>query len=201
MMTTNTRKLLALVLMLLPATFRAQFGSGNSGPFTVFAPGTVINQYAAVSDVNTANAGIDVADVTLFAPGSKALLIQMEGGTPGTWEFVQVVQTVANTVRVLSIQRSYDAFTGKVQLVTVPEYSDLYIPSSTSLIPLPWNGFTGGVVTCMVSGTLTMDAGGFIDATGAGFQPGSQGFGGVGGQGGAGGIAPSGNGGAFGLLG
>lgn len=194
-------QLLAFLLTLLSSTINAQFGSGNFGSYTVFGPGEVINQYTAVVDVNTATREIEASNASLFIPGSKALLIQMEGGVPGTWEFVHVVQTTSVMVRVLNIQRTYDPFAGKVQLVTVPEYSDLYIPTGTSVVPLPWNGFTGGVVTCMVSGTLTIDAGGFIDASGSGFQSGTQGFGGVGGQGGAGGIAPGGNGGAIGLLG
>ena len=200
----TTRSLaLTLLLMLfqLPFTLVAQFGSGNFGPYTVFGPGEVINQYSEVVNVNSATREIEVSNASLFFTGSKALLIQMDGGTPGTWEFVHVVQSSAAIVRVLNIQRTYDPFAGRVQLVTVPEYSDLYIPSGTSVVPLPWNGFTGGVVTCMVSGALTIDAGGFIDASGSGFQSGAQGFGGVGGQGGAGGIAPGGNGGATGLLG
>jgi hypothetical protein len=201
MITTKQLQLLALLLMLLPVTINAQFGSGSFGPYSAFGPGEVINQYTAVVDVNSSTREIETSNASLFFPSSKALLIQMEGGVPGTWEFVHVVQTTANMVRVLSIQRTYDPFAGRVQLVTVPEYSSLFIPSGTSVVPLPWNGFTGGVVTCMVSGALTIDAGGFIDASGAGFQSGSQGFGGVGGQGGAGGIAPGGNGGAFGPLG
>ena len=199
MSTTKQLQLLALLLMLLPVTINAQFGSGSFGPYSVFGPGEVINQYTAVVDVNSANREIEVSNPSFFFPGSKALLIQMEGGVPGTWEFVHVVQLSGAIIRVLNIQRTYDPFAGKVQLVTVPEYSSLYIPSGTSVVPLPWNGFTGGVVTCMVSGALTIDAGGIIDASGAGFQTGTQGFGGVGGQGGAGGIAPGGNGGAFGL--
>jgi hypothetical protein len=189
------------MLFQLPFTLVAQFGSGNFGPYTVFGQGEVINQYSEVVNINSATREIEVSNASLFFSGSKALLIQMDGGTPGTWEFVHVVQTTSVMVRVLNIQRTYDPFAGKVQLVTVPEYSDLYIPSGTSVVPLPWNGFTGGVVTCMVSGALTIDAGGFIDASGSGFQSGTQGIGGVGGQGGAGGIAPGGNGGAIGLLG
>jgi len=181
--------MLLLMFSLSSIIVNAQFGSGNFGPYTVFGPGEVINQYSEVVNVNSATREIEVSNASLFFPGSKAVLIQMDGGTPGTWEFVHVVQTTSVMVRVLNIQRTYDPFAGKVQLVTVPEYSDLYIPSGTSIVPLPWNGFTGGVVTCMVSGALTIDAGGFIDASGAGFQSGTQGFGGVGGQGGAGGIA------------
>jgi len=201
MITIKRMQLLALLLILLPATFKAQFGSGNFGPYAVFGPGEIINQYSEVVNVNSATREIEVSNASLFFSGSKALLIQMDGGTPGTWEFVHVVQSSAAIVRVLNLQRTYDPFAGRVQLVTVPEYSDLYIPSGTSVVPLPWNGFTGGVVTCMVSGALTIDAGGFIDASGSGFQSGTQGIGGVGGQGGAGGIAPGGNGGAIGLLG
>ncbi len=98
----TTRSLaLSLMLMLfqLPFTLVAQFGSGNFGPYTVFGQGEVINQYSEVVNINSATREIEVSKASLFFSGSKALLIQMDGGTPGTWEFVHVVQTTSVMVR------------------------------------------------------------------------------------------------------
>ncbi|MFN5295462.1 MAG: hypothetical protein ACK5BL_08030, partial [Flavobacteriales bacterium] len=178
----------------------AQFGSGVLGSSTITSPGTIINQYTAVIDVVSSTSTIDVIDASAFVAGRKALLIQMDGGIPGTWEYVHIVQVNTNSIRVLNIQRTYDPFTGVVQLITVPEYSDVTIISAASIVAQPWNGSTGGVVAFMVSSLLSIDSGGLVDVSGAGFQSGSQGLGGSGGAGGNAGIAPSGDGGNVGVV-
>lgn len=192
--------ILSLLLLFNFTNSKAQFGSGSFGSVIISSPNTIINEYTEVTNIDFGTFMIDVNQSSYFSVGKKALLIQMDGGNAGAWEWVHIIQVNPGAVRVLNINNPMDPITGIVQLISVPDYADLTVTNTGSVVPLTWNGTIGGVVVMMVSGVLTIEPGGTIDATGDGFQSGSPGALGQGGQGGAGGIAPGGNGGNFGVV-
>ena len=61
---------------------------------------------------------------------------------------------------------------GHPQVVRIPRYNNLTLPSNTSIVPVAWNGTTGGIVAVEVLGDLTLNANSFIDASGYGFRGG-----------------------------
>ena len=195
---------IAIFLLLnffLSLNIHAQFGSGSLGSVVVSTPNTIVNEYTEVSNIDFVTFTIDVSNSTYFVAGKKALLTQMEGGNAGAWEWVHVIQVNPGSVRVVNINNPMDPVGGIVQLISIPEYQDLNILSGASIVPLTWNGTVGGVVAMMISGTLSIQPGGYIDVSGDGFQSGGPGSAGIGGAGGAAGIAPGGIGGNFGIVG
>lgn len=66
---------------------------------------------------------------------------------------------------------SYDpSAQGPVQVIHVPQYTDLSIDSGASIIAQPWDGTTGGVVSFFVRDILTLSSGAMVDASGRGFR-------------------------------
>lgn len=131
----------------------------------------VINSYSPVSGFDTCANSITVGNPAFFSPGDTVLLIQMKGatidnsntflfgdvtnyGSAGAYEF-NVVQSVtgANVVLQFALSNTYDP-TGSVQLITCPQYANATMVGD--ILPLPWNGTVGGVITFMVNGTLDM---------------------------------------------
>ncbi len=130
----------------------------------------VINDYTEVTAVNVGSNSIMVSATTNFSVGDKVLLIQMQGasidesqastygnildyGSAGNYEFQEICSINANTIYFeYTLINSYEA-SGKVQMITVPSYSDALI-SVADLSAQPWNGSTGGVLVFDVEGTL-----------------------------------------------
>jgi PKD repeat protein len=148
--------------------------------------GGIINQYAAVTGVDTCTGALLVNDTTGFQKNTEILLMQMQGasistlnlptygvvtnvGNAGRWERNRVDSVAAGRVFVHHrLRHAYD-WPGRVQIISVPSFSDLII--TDTLKARPWNGSTGGVVALMVSGTLTLNAP--VSANGAGFRGGA----------------------------
>jgi hypothetical protein len=145
-----------------------------------------INSYAAVTAINGSNCVLTVTAATGFAPGDMAILMQMQGATfdqtntanygnlsalngAGNYEVVEI-QSISGTDITLSnaLSRTYEPGTGRVQLVSFPEYADANVVGT--LTGQAWNGTTGGVIALQVTGTLTLNAD--IDATRLGFRGG-----------------------------
>ncbi len=141
----------------------------------------IINQYTPVTQVFCNE--LSVADASFLSVGDRVLIIQMKGAeidvsnsanfgnitnyhNCGNYEFAKIVAISGNTVTLqYQLLNGYD-ISGHVQLIRVPQYSNITVTGS--LFPQPWNGSTGGVLVMEVSGTLTLDAA--ISATGAGFR-------------------------------
>ncbi len=122
-----------------------------------------------------------------FASGDYVLLIQIQGvgiqtvqgayginvqdtiGTPGAYEFLQVlsVNTATGEVRFTRnvYINSYNT-SGNVQLISVPFYNEPVITSTLSA--QPWNNITGtgGVVALMAGRKLTMNSDIDVNRTG-----------------------------------
>lgn len=130
----------------------------------------VINDYTEVTNVNMASNSIIVSSVTDFSVGDKVLMIQMQGatidesqantfgdildyGSAGNYEFQEICSINGSTIYFeFTMLNSYDS-NGKVQLISVPTYTDALI-SGADLTAQPWNGSTGGVLVFDVEGTL-----------------------------------------------
>ncbi|WP_264791811.1 cadherin-like domain-containing protein [Aureispira anguillae] len=146
----------------------------------------VVNSYTNVSSINlsTCESSITVGDASLFAPGDRALIIQMKGAnidqtntasfgsitnynSAGLYEFFTIIEvnTGTNTIVTGSFNNSYDP-AGVVQLVRVPNYDDVTI--NGTLTGQAWNGTTGGIVAIYASGTVSLGAN--IDVTQQGFR-------------------------------
>lgn len=145
----------------------------------------VINQYAAVTEIDTCTASLAVSTTIGFHPGDTILVIQMQGavldlannsnfgqvtglGTAGRWE-QSVIQEVAGQTLKLNhlFLNAYDT-AGKVQVISFPYFGDAIITDSVTA--RPWDGETGGVLAFR-AGTLTLDGG--LVVTGQGFRGGS----------------------------
>ncbi len=192
--------ILCCFLLFLNTSHAQSFGNGTLGAVTITNPNTQVNQYTEVISIDHNSFVIEVNNSSYFTPGKKAILMQMTGGNAGSWEWVHIFQINSTDILVLNIANAYDPSGGAVQLIAVPDYLNLTISPGASIVPLTWNGAIGGVAAIMVSGTLTINAGGLIDASGYGFQSGAAGIAGSGGQGGTAGNAPGGNGGNNGIV-
>jgi hypothetical protein len=147
----------------------------------------IVNSYHHVTGINTTTNTVTLASVAGLTPGVKVLVIQMQGatidntntatfgnvtsiGNAGNYEFNYVCAVNGNDVMlVYGLQRTYDV-AGKVQLVTVPQYTAAIV--TDTLKAAQWNAATGtgGVIAIEArSVTLTRP----IDASGKGFVGGA----------------------------
>jgi hypothetical protein len=134
----------------------------------------IINQYSTVSSVNYPANAVTVADPALFVVGDQVLLIQMQGATidetntssfgnvssiggAGSYELATVCDVSGNTLTLENslVNADYNP-AGKLQVVTVPEYSDARV--TAELTGEAWNGFSGGVLALSVTNELILDA-------------------------------------------
>lgn len=160
--------------------------------------GGVVNHYAKVNSIGPGFVMVTPAQASQFSSGDYVLLIQMQGvgiqtaqgsygvnvqsliGTPGAYEFLQVL-TVNGVTGEIRFTRnvyinSYNT-SGNVQLIRVPFYNEPVVTST--LTAQPWNSITGtgGVVAIMAGRKLTLNAD--INVTGQGFA-GAPGISGIG---------------------
>jgi len=147
----------------------------------------IINRYTPVTAIDSCTGRLTVGDTTGFRVGNAVLLIQMQGaeiitnnnasyGTvaamnaAGYYERAIIDSVAANSVFVKNrFVHTYNP-SGKVQLVIIPQYSNVIV--SDTLRPKPWDGSTGGVLALEVSNTLTLNAP--IIASGTGFRGGAD---------------------------
>lgn len=144
--------------------------------------GGVVNSYATVSVVDYCTNELQLSSASGFFAGQKVLLIQMTGAKInttntgffgdvtdydgcGNYEVNEIQSISANSILLkYKIERYYDV-AGKVQLVSIPEYSSAVIDSV--LRPLAWNGNTGGVLVVKAD-TIILNAN--VTAKGLGFR-------------------------------
>jgi len=147
-------------------------------------PAGIINIYTPVIGFSCDSSIVQVDSSVGFSPNDKVLIIQMQGatidltntanfgtiinaGSAGNNEFNRIEAINGDQITLkYKLQRPYDV-AGKIQLIRVPEYTDITI---TDLTCKPWDGNTGGVLVFDVSGTLTLN--GNIDVSEKGFRGG-----------------------------
>lgn len=148
----------------------------------------VINTYAAVSFTDFCNNNVIVESSIGFSVGDKVLLIQMTGAemdltessaygtvtnynTTGNYEILSIGSISFNIITFTeAMEKTYDAINGRVQLVRIPQYTDVDIDGVVTATP--WTGTKGGIVTFFASGTVTFNN--HIDVSYQGFKGGDD---------------------------
>lgn len=141
----------------------------------------VINHYTPVTNIFCDH--IEVQDASFLSVGDRVLIIQMKGADINTsnsasfgsvtdyhqcgrYEFATVASLSGNEVGFqFQLLHAYE-ITGKVQLIRVPQYTNVTV--TNTLTAQDWNGSTGGVLVLEVSGTLTLNAP--VSVSGKGFR-------------------------------
>lgn len=172
--------------------------AGEDGAGAIAGTGQIVNAYSALTANATAGATAvtvtNIAELTTASLGAVArgdllMVIQMQGATIGTadtasgygnvttlnnagrYEMVFVESVSGNTLTLaVPLRFSYTAAAG-AQVVRVPQYRSLTIPSGASLTASDWDGVRGGVVALYVRDGITIN--GAIDVTGRGFRGGA----------------------------
>ena len=141
----------------------------------------VINCYTLVISLGKQpTSQIHVKDIKGFAIDDKVLIVQMQEKQSiktqfnktvpytfaGNHEFGRIVSINGNTIALERQLTHQYSSSGKVQLVRVPEYSNVAIIGE--LTCKSWDGETGGILAFDVKGSLTMQA--HINVSGKGFK-------------------------------
>ena len=146
--------------------------------------GTIINSYAAVQAYDSCTNQLEVDDASGFQIGDTILMIQMKGAivdssntsafgnvinynNAGNYEENIILNISGNVITLQNtVLRTYSIPDGKVQIVTVPQFTNYTI--SAEHTAAPWDGSKGGVFAINVTGALTLNAD--INVTGKGFR-------------------------------
>lgn len=180
--------------VLAPSSARAELdtfrtGDGHSGAKTVTALRTVVNSYAPLAASAGAGdtqltIGSIVGDPAGFAANDLVAIWTATGNNPaatGLYELARVKTAVGSTLTLTKPITVYppDLTTfvaGITQVVRVPEFTTVNVPSGTSIAAVPWtgdpvSGFSGGILFFLASGAVTVN--GALDADKAGFRGGA----------------------------
>ncbi len=144
-------------------------GTGADGLYTAATLGSVVNVYAAVTaPVAFQATSVSVNDPSGFAVGDEILILQVQGGNAGRHAFAHVASIAGNTL--FTVEGINEAFfqsgSDTAQVVRVPQFTVVEVPAGTSIVPLDWDGSTGGVVAFRAA---ELNVTGAIDASGSGF--------------------------------
>lgn len=153
--------------------------------------GTVVNLYFSVLETIPINSTtIKVNSVSGLSPGDEILLWQIQGQNQN-YEYCIIKSIIGNVIEVLTpISFTYyveshttttydsaydgiitDYYFSKVQIVRIPHYKNVTIPSGCSIVAKPWDGSTGGILIFRCSqklinyGTITSVGSGFRDTS------------------------------------
>ncbi len=159
---------------------------------------TVSGNTISVNNISDLNDGNNHYNNDTLSTGDMILVYQAQGASfsdtsnsatwgaftynsAGSYEFAVVVSISGNDIIVDAnsstpyscggISNTYNTSDGNVQVVRVPQYTDLTINTGASVIANDWNGSTGGIVALVTQNGLIIN--GAIDVTGQGFRGGS----------------------------
>jgi hypothetical protein len=171
--------------------FTFSFGQTNiSGIINTYTPVSALTNSGCATCSNPAcYTDVTVGSTAGFTAGGIALIMQMKGAVidetntasfgnisnnnnTGNFEYANIISIPnGTTVRVSTLALSYSLPSspspGLVQLISVPVYNG-NVNVSGMLTAQPWNGATGGVLTFIASGKVTLNAN--IDVSGRGFR-------------------------------
>jgi len=175
----------ALFLLVASCAINKVSAQSISGIVNAYSAVTAITQPACAPCDAACIHTITVANGALFAPGDKALIIQMKGATintanaagsgnvtainnAGNYEFFEVGSIVGNVLTPrYPLIRSYTV-SGKVQVVRIPQFADNVTITGT-LMSQDWDEVSGtGGVVAIEAGKVTFNAG--IDVLGQGYK-------------------------------
>ncbi|MDH7514701.1 MAG: hypothetical protein QHI48_02330 [Bacteroidota bacterium] len=145
----------------------------------------IVNLYTRVTSNIVQGTGTVAVESTVgFSPGDLVMIYQAQGvqintsddstygniiayNNAGNYEFRQVIAVESSTLTVSpSFLQNYTA-SGNVQVVRVPQYTTLIVPSGSTITGQPWDGQKGGIVavhvrdTAMINGRIVADTLGF----------------------------------------
>jgi uncharacterized repeat protein (TIGR01451 family)/MYXO-CTERM domain-containing protein len=171
---------------------------GMDGPFAAAKAGEKVNTYAPLSaNAKTGDTTVTVTGATnlKLAKGDLIMVIQMQGAevdlttvndgtkygavsnyrSAGLYEIAGVAAVDNNTGVITldgcgGLKNNYTA-AGHAQVVRVPQYTTLDVPTGTSITGDAWDGAKGGVVAMYVKGKTNLV--GKIDASALGFRGGA----------------------------
>jgi len=156
-----------------------------------------INGYAKVTAYNAATKTLSVSNLNQtygsFAINQKVLIYHVQGNVSPTLTNTSnygLVNTILNTGRVemamiknityssgfpvaieltkeLAYSADFSAYSS-IQIVTYPEFNNY--ATENKIVPVPWDGFVGGVIAFHVKGVLTLNHS--IETDGCGFRGG-----------------------------
>lgn len=157
---------------------------------TVTTNGTIINQASGLTaNLVAGSQSATVANGAIFRVGDLVLVYQTQGATidvtdtanygtvsavngTGRYEYTDVTAVSGNNVTLgCGVSATYTT-AGHAQLVRVPRLNSLTINNGVNVVPVSWDGSSGGIVAAYVSGTATIN--GSVQANGAGFRGGPK---------------------------
>ncbi len=149
------------------------YGTGRDGSPSITGSFTIDNARTKLTAAAAPGANsVQVAAIANFAQGQLVLVVQVQGGMPGTWEVHRLSASPAGTSLAFA-EPLRNAFAAGAVVLRVPEYTDVTVPVAATLTASPWDGSTGGIVAFAASGTVTVY--GTISASGIGFRGGIAG--------------------------
>ena len=144
--------------------------SGIDGD-VVISGNTVVNDYFSVASINTTSNMMSLTTTAgVMSEGNLVLLYQAQGATlswtdtasygtvrsyggAGKWQFNIVSSVMGNNITLVHcLDFPFEA--EHVQLIRIPQYSNLTVTLDGRLSAKPWDGATGGVVALHVAGSL-----------------------------------------------
>jgi hypothetical protein len=172
-------------------------GDGHDGPLSVTGVTTTDDVRSKMTlDVGANSTLLHVVDSSMFQIGDEVLVFQMRGTAAGTHETHRIASTQPGQLLLATALTNSYAAADAVQVIRVPNYTDVMVQSGGVLTAHAWKSGTtdlddgtGGVVFFRASGTVTIADGGTLTATAIGFPAGIGGGTGSAGTGGAGGGA------------
>lgn len=171
---------------------------GKNGALTVSAPNQILNQYIPVSvNIAAGSSVVTIANSSLFSicPGDLIMIYQAQGASmditntasygnitnynsAGLYEFKYVQSVSGNNVTTQTTFTNSYAVAGRVQLIKVPQYTNLTINAGASIVPKPWKDTTIAATPYRFGGLVVLHAtnianNGTITATSSGFRGGA----------------------------
>jgi hypothetical protein len=156
--------------------------AGVDGSLIVTTENYVVNNYTyLMSNQSSSDTQILVNDTSEFSAGDYVMIWQVQNGTgqgnAGTYEFAKIGSISGfNFTLTAGLSNTYgsgvfNASSSSVtQVVRVPQFGDVNVSATGSIVADAWDGWKGGVVVFNSSGTVTVS--GEINVTGKGFRGG-----------------------------
>lgn len=159
-------------------------GTGADGALSVTGTTTIGDAWPVSA---LAGADITVTDLTTLAVGDEVLIVNMHGSdaahsSVGAYEFGWVAAVSGTTITLESAPvttfgetDNADLTDQTIQLIRVPQYTDVDVAAGGVLTAPAWNGETGGILAFRASGTVSVADGGAVTADELGYAGGNTG--------------------------
>ena len=155
------------------------FGDGRDGGLVATELGQTVNTaYRMIADASAGGSNIALTDTAGLTEDDEILIIQTQGPSTsaGTYEFARIGTVSSAGILLTSpLRNSYSANNLVANVIRVPNFTDVTVPSGTSLTAPAWDGTKGGILVFRAMGRLVVGNGGEIEAAGKGFRGGHRG--------------------------